>query len=71
MDSAIAAVGKAFGDRTLGGCVHAGGIGMAGLTVSANGEPFSLDAFRSTVEVNVRPHSRVLLLRIDLVSHSS
>ena len=34
---------------------------MAGLTVSSNGEPFSLDAFRSTVEVNVRRHPVVVV----------
>lgn len=50
---AIARTDHKWPTRTVGGLVHCGGIGMAGKTLSTEGEPFSLEAFRHTVEVNL------------------
>lgn len=54
VNSAITAVDTLWGlERTVGGVVHCGGVGMAGLTVNSKGEPFSLDVFREVVDINL------------------
>lgn len=50
---AIEGSDKLWPNVTVGGCVNCGGVGMAGKTIDQNGEPFDLDTFRKTVEINL------------------
>ncbi len=38
---------------TPGGCLNAGGVGMAGKTIDQNGEPFDLETFKKVVDINL------------------
>ncbi|KAI5479699.1 hypothetical protein MNV49_002958 [Pseudohyphozyma bogoriensis] len=54
--AAIKSIDKVWGDRKVGGVVHCGGVGMVGKTdqtLGANNEPFSLDTFRETIDINL------------------
>ncbi|KAJ1018885.1 hypothetical protein NDA16_004688 [Ustilago loliicola] len=51
--AAIDGSDKLWPNVAVGGCVNCGGVGMAGKTIDQNGEPFDLDTFCKTVEINL------------------
>ena len=51
--SAIAACDKAWPAVRVGGCVNCGGVGMAGKTINADGEPFDLSTFQRVIDINL------------------
>lgn len=51
--AAIDGSDKLWPNIAVGGCVNCGGVGMAGKTIDQNGEPFDLNTFRKTVEINL------------------
>ncbi|SJX63519.1 related to 3-hydroxyacyl-CoA dehydrogenase [Sporisorium reilianum f. sp. reilianum] len=51
--AAIAGSDALWPSVRVGGCVNCGGVGMAGKTISQDGEPFDLNTFRRTVEINL------------------
>ena len=51
--SALESCDKRWPDVVPGGCLNAGGVGMAGKTINQDGEPFDLDTFKKVVEINV------------------
>lgn len=53
VSAAIAGSDKLWPNVVVGGCVNCGGVGMAGKTINQDGEPFDLDTFRKTVEINL------------------
>ncbi|EST04984.1 Short-chain dehydrogenase/reductase SDR [Kalmanozyma brasiliensis GHG001] len=53
VSAAIAGADKLWPNVVVGGCVNCGGVGMAGKTINQAGEPFDLDTFRKTVEINL------------------
>ena len=53
VSAAIAGADKLWPSVRVGGCVNCGGVGMAGKTINQDGEPFDLDTFRKTVEINL------------------
>lgn len=53
VSAAIAGSDKLWPNIPVGGCVNCGGVGMAGKIISQDGEPFDLDTFRKTVEINL------------------
>jgi NAD(P)-dependent dehydrogenase (short-subunit alcohol dehydrogenase family) len=48
-----AAIATAAEDGTLRVCVNCAGVGVAERTVGRNGSPATLDAFRTTIEINL------------------
>ncbi|CDR88495.1 related to 3-hydroxyacyl-CoA dehydrogenase [Sporisorium scitamineum] len=53
VSAAIAGSDALWPNIAVGGCVNCGGVGMAGKTINQDGEPFDLDTFRTTVEINL------------------
>lgn len=53
VENAISACDKLWPSVQVGGCVNCGGVGMAGKIISQDGEPFDLETFRKTVEINL------------------
>lgn len=53
VQAAISGSDKLWPNIPVGGCVNCGGVGMAGKIISQEGEPFDLDVFRRTVEINL------------------
>ncbi|SPO26752.1 related to 3-hydroxyacyl-CoA dehydrogenase [Ustilago trichophora] len=53
VSAAIAGSDKLWPKIPVGGCVNCGGVGMAGKTINQEGEPFDLETFRKTVEINL------------------
>ncbi len=53
VSAAIAGSDKLWPKVPVGGCVNCGGVGMAGKIINPEGEPFDLDTFRKTVEINL------------------
>ncbi|GAK64709.1 3-hydroxy-2-methylbutyryl-CoA dehydrogenase [Moesziomyces antarcticus] len=53
VQAAISGSDKLWPNIPVGGCVNCGGVGMAGKIINSEGEPFDLDVFRRTVEINL------------------
>lgn len=61
----------AWSDKRVGGLVHCGGVGMAGKTVGNDGEPFSLDVFAETININLVGSFNVArLVAAHIIKHS-
>lgn len=53
VSTAIAECDRRWPGVKVGGCVNCGGVGMAGKIINQSGEPFDLETFRKTVEINL------------------
>lgn len=53
VQAAIDGCDRLWPQLPVGGCVNCGGVGMAGKIINPSGEPFDLDTFRKTVDINL------------------